>query len=112
MPLFEGVDRVLQRLLCILAAARFKRGFAKPREGIGAVGVCWWGERQRPLQIGHCSGRVEAEGAFACQGEESPRGVFQNVYLVGVSGGVGEIKRGCVAIGQRVGDFFDSLGSA
>ena len=93
-----------------MRAAGVECGLGETAQARPAGRGVWWGERQRPLQIGERRVGVEAKRAFACQRQEPPRRVFQLGCLVGVSGGVGEVKRGCVVVGKHVCDVFHPLG--
>ena len=92
IPLFEGVDRVFQRLLCIGGAPGVRRGFGKPGERAGAVWVRGWSERECPLEICEGSIRVEPERTFSGQGEKAPRRVLEGGYLRQIARSVRQVK--------------------
>ena len=101
--LLERWDCPLQRLLRFERAPGVECSLSETHKRVRPVRVCKWSERQRPLEVGKRRGGVEAQGAFAGQGQEPASRGFELGGPIGLSGGAGQVEGGCVVIGQDVG---------
>ena len=108
----EGRDRFLQCLGCLGVATGLQSGLAEAGECLGSFGMSGRSERERPFEVRERRGGIQPERTLPGEGQELQGRCFELGGLLGLSGGLRQLQRGGVVVGEHVGEVLDPLGSS
>src|SRR5262249_50699507 len=105
----EGGERLLERVFGLTWATGLE-GCVRPADKkLRPLGIVGRVELERSGESRLRLGGVEAERPFAREREETPRRHGKLCGLLGVAGGLGELERLQVVVGEQLGEILDPL---